>query len=596
MTNPLNTLHISSEKLKSLRHQFAELNLQGYLLPHNNEFRNEQLPVWDERLAWLTGFTGSAGFAAISLNQAAVFVDGRYTLQASQQIVAELFQIKELSLDAIVNWLQSNLTSGSRVGVCGKHISVAEFDFISQGLKEKNVELIPTADYVAKIWSDRPSMSVDNMYLYPLKYAGESQEDKCHRLAEELKKRKIKTLVLTDSSSVSWLLNIRGNIIPQNTIVQSYAFLHHDASVDLFVDHTSFAMSDIANHLCDVRPHPVEAFASELNNLKGPIQFNPLSLCYQYYQALNSADAVRTKNDPVEKAKALKNPIQQQCIRACHIRDGSAMIEFLAWLDKQKPDSLTELEIVQSIRQFRQSHAEFRDDSFNAIVGSGPNGAIVHYRVNHKSNRQCNQTDLLLIDSGAHYIDGTTDITRTITLGHTTEQQRADYTMVLKALIRLSIANWPEGTKSMGLDAITRYHHWQNGKDYEHGTGHGVGQFMDVHESPYMISKRSETSIPANILTSIEPGYYRTGEYGIRLENLALSKEVESTNHCSGLNFIQFETITFVPFDNRMIDPSKMEKSEIAWLNSYHAKVLEIYHPNISQRAQNWLVRSCEPL
>ena len=587
---------IDQKKLDNFREVLKQHKLEGYLLPHQGLYQSEDLSEREERLAWITGFTGSAGFAVISLWDAAVFVDGRYTLQAENQLNKELFQVRDLSKASILEWIFSKLSKEMNIGVSDKQFSVSEFDFYSLKLMEKNLKLVPTPDLVNEIWHDRPQQPPVSIWRYPQEYSGETQMNKCQRMANILNDQKINSLVISDSSTSSWLLNIRGDFVPNNTIVECFSLLHDDASVDLYINQTNLESKKHLRLLDRVTIHPIEDFEYALENLNGIVQFDPKTLPHRYFSSLQTIKDLQKLDNPLERYKAEKNSIQRQRIRDCHIRDAEAVIEFMAWLHEQPPNTVTELEIVHTLYEFRKQKRHHKTNSFDTIAGSGPNGAIVHYRVNKNTNRTLQSSDLLLLDSGSHYLDGTTDITRTISMGKVSNQQRLDYTLVLKSLINLTKVRWPFGTRGSELDAIARHNHWLHGKDYDHGTGHGVGQFMDVHESPYRISKTTREPITGDILISIEPGYYREGSYGIRLENLALTKKVKQADQTTQSTFFEFETVTLVPFDTRLIAVEEMELLQIEWLNSYHAKVQKIHEQNLSDRAKSWLQIACRPI
>ncbi len=583
-------------KLDLLRDQLRSFNLHGYLLPQSNLFRTEQLPPHEQRLAWQTGFTGSAGFAVITLTEAAVFVDGRYTIQANIQVDTDCFQIIDYGTTAICNWLKQNAAKGDRVGFCGEHSSIREIELFQKCLSGCGIEFVSTSDLVGSIWTSRSMQHHGEIYLYPEKFAGECQTAKRHRMAQNLKRNGLTSLIISNSSSVSWLLNIRGTECPLNPVVQSFAILYQDSSVDLFTDSDQLTGMNVWNELTGVSRYPVRAIETALDGLDGTIQVDPGSLPYQFYQILGLKSDIILADDPVEVAKATKNPIQIGHIRTCHIRDGASVIEFLSWLDSHDLRSLTELDVIRKIERFRRRNPEFRGNSFDTIAGSGPHGAIVHYRADQNSNRALTPSDLLLIDSGAHYVDGTTDITRTVALGSPTPKQKQDYTFVLKALIALSRARWPAGTRGRALDAIARCQVRLADADYKHGTGHGVGQFMDVHEAPYSLAITSDEPIPENVLMSVEPGIYRADQYGIRLENLALTVKTPAITHNSENVSCRFETVSFVPFDRRMIDKSFLEASEIDWINHYHSQVLATYEAKLSPAAQKWLKGACQPI
>ncbi|MDB6181889.1 aminopeptidase P family protein [Paracoccus fistulariae] len=581
-------------RLSALRDQLRKDDLDGFFVPRADAHQGEYVAEADARLAWLTGFTGSAGFAIVTMDKAGVFIDGRYRVQVKSQIDLDHFTPEPWPETKPADWLQQALPDGGRIGFDPWLHTRREIEALDQALKDSGISLI-AVDHnpVDLIWSDRPAPPVGAARIHDAEFAGESAIQKRARLAEELRKADEAAAFLSLPDSISWLLNIRGTDIARNPVVQAFAILLDDGHVTLFADPAKFDAS-LRDHLGDqVTILPPHALAAALTDLQGPVRLDPGSAPEAAFRILEATGTEIARGpDPVVLPKAIKNEAELRGMRDAHRRDGVAMVNLLAWLDAQDPESLTEIDVVRKLEDYRIAQG-ITDISFDTIMGSGPNGAIVHYRVSTRSNRRLSRDDMLLIDSGGQYPDGTTDITRTLPLGTPPEGSVAPFTAVLRGLIAISRARFPTGVAGAHIDALARQYLWSLGLDYDHGTGHGVGAALCVHEGPIRISRVSDVTLEPGMILSNEPGYYREGAFGIRLENLIVVTKAPAE---TGRKMLGFETLTLCPIDTRAIDKNAMSRDEIDWLNSYHARLREELLPLIDAESQDWLHRATAPL
>ena len=582
-------------RLAALRAEIAREGLAGFIVPRADAHQGEFVAPHDARLAWLTGFTGSAGFCVVLENEAGLFVDGRYRVQVRAQVSLDHFTPVDWPEVKLADWLREHLPEGGRVGFDPWLHTEGEIARAREGLAGSAVELTPCDNLVDRIWADQPPPPSGKITAHPLEYAGEPSEEKRTRLAAGLREAGQRAAVLTLPDSICWLLNIRGSDIPRVPVVQAFAILHDDASVTLFTDPSRARGLSLDGQ---VRLRERAAFPSALAALEGPVRVDRDSAPLAVSQILQEAGTeVAFAADPCLLPKARKNAAELAGARAAHLRDGAAMVEFLAWLDNRLPSGgLTEIDVVRRLEEFRRATGKLRDISFETICGTGPNGAIVHYRVSETTNRTIEPGDLLLVDSGGQYPDGTTDITRTIATGPVSDEQKACYTRVLQGMIAISRARWPRGLAGRDLDPLARAALWRAGLDYDHGTGHGVGSYLSVHEGPARISRISELALEPGMILSNEPGYYREGAFGIRLENLVAVREAPPIEGADAREMLDFETLTFVPLDARLIDPARLSPGERAWLNAYHAQVAERIGPRVGATARAWLERATAPI
>ena len=575
-------------RLAALRAQMVDSGIDGFLVPRADAHQGEYVAPCDERLAWLTGFTGSAGFCAVLAKVAGVFIDGRYRLQVLDQI-ADAFTPVHWPEIQLADWLKEQMPSGGVVGFDPWLHTVDEVNALKKAVSP-SITLKPCANLVDAIWADRPAPPDAKFGAYPDALAGEPHTAKRARLT---KSQTEGVTVLTLPDSIAWLLNIRGTDIDRNPVPQAFALLHHDGHVDLC------ARAGKADHLSDhfgphVRILGADVLAA-LADIDGPVRIDPKSCPVKIADALRG-EVVHTP-DPCIMPKAVKNPTEIAGARAAHLRDGAAMVRFLAWLDATAPQGgLTEIDVVTQLETFRRDTNQLRDISFETICGAGPNGAIVHYRVSEDTNRRVNVGELLLVDSGGQYLDGTTDITRTIAIGAPKGDTAACYTRVLQGMIAISMARFPEGVAGNHLDAFARAPLWAAGMDYDHGTGHGVGAYLSVHEGPQGVSRRATTPLEPGMILSNEPGYYRTGAFGIRIENLITVIAAPPLDGADDRTMFSFETLTWVPLDRHLIVTQMLTQAEHAWIDTYHATTLAHIGPLVDGDALVWLQTACAPL
>ena len=582
-------------RLAALRVAMAADGLAGFMVPRADAHQGEYVAARDERLQWLTGFTGSAGFAVVLTHVAGVFIDGRYRTQVKGQVDLGHFTPVPWPEVKPADWLKEALSEGV-IGFDPWLHTAGEIEAIEAGLEGSGLSLRPVGNLVDRIWADQPAAPLGLAFVHPDALAGESAEAKRERLASGLREAGQTAAVITLPDSICWLLNIRGADVPRNPILHGFAILHDDARVSLFVEAAKISDAVRAHLGAHVTLRPVQALVPALRTLQGPVRVDrttaPLAIKLELDEG---AIEVAWGDDPCRLPKACKNAGEINGMREAHLRDGAAMVEFLCWLDAQLPQGgLTEIDVVKALEGFRRATNTLHDISFDTICGAGPNGAIMHYRVTHDSNRRIEQNSLLLVDSGAQYADGTTDITRTVAVGNPGDYARACYTRVLQGTIAISRVRWPKGLTGRDLDPLARAALWMAGQDFNHGTGHGVGAFLSVHEGPQRISRISEVPLQVGMILSNEPGYYREGEFGIRLENLIV---VEPAGTLPGgddeRSQLQFETLTFAPFDRRLVVAAMLSPGERDWLNDYHADVLAKLGPRLSPSALDWCRAAC---
>lgn len=577
-------------RLAALRAEMARDGLDAFLVPRADRHQGEYVAAADERLAWLTGFTGSAGFAAVAQDVAGVFVDGRYRIQVGEQ-VAGVFTPVNWPETRLGPWLRNALPDGGRVGFDPWLHTAEEIDAARKAAPA--LEFVPHANLVDRIWTDRPAPPSSRAKPHPVEVAGETSGAKRDRLAKELRDAGQHAAILTLPDSICWLLNIRGADVARNPIVHAFAILHEDARVSLFSDPAKF---DDLGPDPDIDLHRWTAFEAALGQLSGPVRVDRKTAPLAVSDILKEADVkIAWDDDPCILPKARKNPAEIAGMREVHLIDGAAMVEFLSWFDRVAPrGGLTEIAAVKALEGFRRSSNQLQDISFDTISGAGPNGAVIHYRVTETTNRDIREGELYLVDSGGQYLHGTTDITRTVVVGGPTDEQRACFTRVLQGMIAISMARFPRGLAGRDIDALARAALWRAGQDFDHGTGHGVGAYLSVHEGPQRISRVSEVKLEPGMILSNEPGYYRDGAFGIRLENLIIVREAEKTGDMR--DQLDFETLTFVPLDLRLVDAAMLGPWEIDWLDRYHAEVRNRLADRVSPEARLWLEAATAPL
>ena len=590
----------SATRLDRLRRELAAQGLDGFIVPRADEHQGEYVPPRGQRLAWLTGFTGSAGLAIVLRDRAALFVDGRYTLQAAAQVDTRSFEIRHLIEEPPARWVGTALVPGAVLGYDPWLHTPHEVERFRVAAEEAGASLRAVAENpLDRAWPGQPAAPIAPVLPHTERFAGESARSKRARLGRGLAEEGAAAVVLTMPESIAWLLNIRGGDVPHTPLPLSFAILRQDGSVTLFIDRRKLAPG-IERHLGNaVTVMPPEALGPALDALAGEsdrVQVDPATAACWIFNRLEAAGArLHRAADPCLLPKACKNEIELDGTRAAHRRDGAALTRFLAWLAHEAPTGgLTEIAASDRLEMIRRGGEHFRDLSFPTISGAGSNGAIVHYRATPETEKRLEPGTLYLLDSGAQYLDGTTDVTRTVAIGEPTQEMRDRFTRVLKGHIALALARFPKGTTGTQLDAFARRALWQKGLDYDHGTGHGVGSYLGVHEGPQRISKapNSQALLPGMIVSN-EPGYYKTGAYGIRIENLVVVQPAEGETE---REILEFETLTLAPIDRNLIEPSLLDDEEIAWLDGYHVRVREALTPLVDPETRRWLAAATAPI
>ncbi len=590
------------QRVAALRAQLVSAGVDGFLIPRADEQQGEYVPKRSERLNWLTGFTGSAGVAVVLRDKAAIFVDGRYTLQVGSEVDTETFAVRHLVEQPVPQWLSENLKPGQVLGFDPWLHTRGDVRRLTQALRKVNATLKPLHNLVDAVWKGQPAAPLAPVEAQPEAFAGKTSAAKRAEVAKLLVDDGVDALVISAPDVVAWLLNIRGADVPYTPLPLGFAILHRGGEVDVFMDARKL-VPGLAQALGDgVKVGAPEAFGAALRALgdaKKTVQMDELTGAMWIYEQLSQSGAqVRVAVDPCMKLKACKNEAEAAGTRAAHLRDGVAMARFLCWLDgRLQPGQspLDEIEASDKLYEIRRMGELFRDLSFPRISGAGPNGAIVHYRASDATKRRLKSGSLYLIDSGAQYQDGTTDITRTVAVGEPTQAMREHFTLVLKGHINLSMAVFPVGTTGSQLDVLARRPLWERGLDYDHGTGHGVGSFLSVHEGPQRISKvANTTALQPGMILSNEPGYYKAGEYGIRVENLVMVQRVEVAG--SEREMLGFETLTLAPIDKRLVAVELLSDAELDWFNGYQARVREVLSAHLEEGERAWLRAQTEAL
>lgn len=587
------------ERLAALRGELKRRGLKGFLVPLADEHQGEYIPASARRLLWLTGFAGSAGLAIVLEDRAAIFVDGRYTLQVREQVDTQIIEPHHLIEEPPHDWLKTVATKGDRIGFDPWLMTASEVGRFETALAAVGAEFVAVdGNPVDAVWTDQPQPPKGRVSLFPERLSGESVEAKLARLGEAIGKAGADAAVLTRPDSIAWAFNIRGEDVPHTPEALSFAILRKEGRPALFIDGSKLdnVVRDRLEQIAGVE-QPA-AFAPALAALGGAVLVDKGSAAFEVVRRIEAGGGkVVAGADPVLLPKALKNATELQGIRAAHIRDGVAMVRFLAWLDREAPKGgLDEIAVTRKLEEFRRNTGALRDISFDTIAGAGPNAAIPHYHVSTASNRKVEVNGILLVDSGAQFEDGTTDITRTMIVGVPTEEMVDRFTRVLIGHIRLTLARFPRGTTGAHLDILAREKLWDAGLDFDHGTGHGVGHYLSVHEGPGRIAKTGHVPLEPGMLMSNEPGFYKAGAWGIRIENLVIVTEPKAIDG-GERPMMGFETVTLCPIDRRLIDPSMMTERELAWLNAYHAEVRDKLSPLLEDEADRaWLMSATAPL
>ena len=589
------------DRITALRRELTRQGLDGFLIPMADEYQSEYVPASAQRLAYITGFTGSAGFVVILNDRAAFFTDGRYTLQAEQQLPDGAFIRYDTADKTPSAWLAEVLTKDKKIGFdpwLHTAADVARLEKVAQktGAYLLGVEHNP----VDAIWAERPAPSIAPIHPHDIAYAGKSSAEKRGEIAADMRVKDFAASVITDPASVAWLLNIRGSDVPNTPLPLSFAILYSDATLDWFVDKRK-TTPELVTHLgAEVRVRGQDEFAAALDGLATagkPVRIDTHESAHWIVARLRSADVkIDDGDDPSVLPRARKNAAELEGARAAHRRDGVALAKFFSWLDTNlSSGEITEISAAEKLESFRAESNLFRGPSFDTIAGAGSHGAIVHYKASPVTNRRLEPGQIFLLDSGGQYLDGTTDVTRTVALGPATAEVCDRFTRVLKGHIALASVRFPEGTTGGELDALARQYLWAAGLDYSHGTGHGVGSYLGVHEGPQGISRRSKVPLIPGMVVSNEPGYYKSGAYGIRIENL---QAVTEANLIAGAErkMLGFEPLTLAPIDRRLIETSMLTEAEREWLNAYHGRVRNSLRHLLDSATLEWLEAATAPL
>lgn len=591
--------NITAERVATVRAWLETNNLDAVIIPHEDEYLGEYVPAHNERLHWLTGFTGSAGAAVITRETAAIFVDGRYTVQVRKQVPAELFEYRHLIEEPALDWIINSLPQGSKVAFDPRMHTAAWLKGAQAKLAEK-VELTTlSSNPIDELWSDRPEPVVSDVRLMATDTVGQSSESKRAEIAGLLKAKGADAAILTELDSICWLLNIRGLDVSRLPVVLSNAIIHADESVDFFLDPAHIPAgfeAHVGNGIRVSHPSELEARLQSLEGKNVSVDSGTSNAWYTLVLQNAGAHLIEAA-DPCLMPKAAKNATEIAGMKACHIRDGVAMAKFLSWIDAEvaQGNLHNEAVLADKVQSFREQDPTLMDLSFDTISAAGGNAAMCHY--NHENQPEPGQLEmntLYLVDSGGQYLDGTTDITRTIAIGQPSDEMIQQFTLALKGHIGIARARFPQGTRGFQLDILARQHLWAEGFDYDHGTGHGVGHFLSVHEGPQSISKKLiDVPLVEGMVLSNEPGYYRADEFGIRIENLELVVELPTQGDFSVLTF---ESLTRCPIDKRNINVDLLTRPELAWLNDYHQKVWNDVSPLVEGDTLEWLRQSTTPL
>ena len=578
-------------RLSMLQAEVKKNNLSGYLVPRSDVHQGEYVAACDERLSWLTGFTGSAGICIVGNDRAGIFVDGRYSIQAKKQTKSP-FQVIQWNKKNFLQWIEKNIVKG-KIGFDPWLHSNKEIIGLSEAFADKGISFVPSDNLIDKVWLTRPLRISSQVMSYPFKLAGLTTKDKCQQIAEIIRFKKADVAVITLPDSIAWLLNLRGNDVIHNPILHAFLIINGKGKIKLFCENENISnsISGLENF---VKVSSVGSFETALTKLKGSVLLDETTVPFAAVKILQSNGCkLMMGEDPIILPKACKNHVELKHARMCHKRDAVHMCEFLSWVDRQSENKFDEIDAVIELENIRRKDENLKEISFDTIAASGPNAALPHYRVNYTSNRTIKKGDVLLVDSGGQYLDGTTDITRTIAIGTQSKEVKDAFTRVLKGLIAISKLKFPCGISGRDIDAFARAPLWQIGQDYAHGTGHGVGHYLSVHEGPQRISKFSDVEFKAGMIVSNEPGFYKEGKFGIRIENLILVKDSElKTDN----QFLEFETLTFVPIDRRLISINLLNSYELKWINNYHSQCWKRAKDLVTAPTKAWLKTMTRPI
>jgi Xaa-Pro aminopeptidase len=581
-----------------LRAALKNQNLSGYIVPRQDEFQGEYVAAYAERLRWLTGFAGSWGMAIVTQSKAAIFVDGRYTIQVREQVDVKQITPQHLVDEPPTKWIEANLKKNDRLGFDPWLTTASDAKRLSASCAKVGAKLVATKNLIDQIWKEQPDRPQNPLSVQPLQFAGRSVADKLTDMSAELTTAAADAAVVAEPSSVSWLFNMRGLDVPYTPVVLAYAIIHRKGKPEIFVDAKRLP-EDVRAHLKSTtlvrKPNELADSLKKLGAKKSTVLIDSGSAPEKIRIMLKGA-TIKDGTDPCTMPKARKNKVEQEGARSAQRRDGVALSNFLHWVSVEAPyGKLTEATAAGKLTEFRKATGVLMDLSFSTISAAGPNAAIPHYHVDAVNCRALNNNEIYLIDSGGQYQDGTTDVTRTVIIGQPTDEMRDRFTRVLKGMIGISMIKFPKGTTGANIDVLARASLWKAGLDFDHGTGHGVGSYLSVHEGPARISKNNYIALQPGMILSNEPGFYKQGEYGIRIENLLLVKEAADIKG-GERPMLSFETLTFAPIDRNLIDTRLLTRDELQWLDSYHAQVLKDVGSFMQGDALEWMKKACATL
>lgn len=599
---PPDTQNSGPERTKALRKTFAKFGVAAVLVPRADEHQGEYVPASAARLKWLTGFSGSAGLAIVGAKHAALFVDGRYTAQARMEVDAVTFEILQVPDAKLAGWIGAKLPKGAVVGFDPWLHTIGEIERLETALAKLGAKLKPlAANPVDRVWGRaRPKPPTGAIVPQDLAHAGEPAAEKIAGVQKTLKADAHDAAILTMPDSIAWLLNIRGSDVMHVPLPLSFAIVPEKGKPELFVDPKKIG-ANVKGHLeAAVKLYAPKELAARVEVLKAAgkrVRVDESTAAWWFKRKLGATGkSLARAQDPCLLPKAKKNAVELKGARAAHVRDGAAMVRFLAWLDRTAAGGgLDEIACAKHLEDFRRETGALKDISFDTISGAGPNGAIVHYRVTEKTNRALKPGELFLVDSGGQYVDGTTDITRTVAIGTPAREMQERFTLVLKGMIAVSLARFPKGTRGSELDPLARRALWAAGLDFDHGTGHGVGSYLSVHEGPQQIGRRGAAVLEPGMIISNEPGYYKDGAYGIRIENLVIVTSLETVPG-GDRPMMGFETLTLCPIDRRLVVAAMLTPEERAWLDAYHARVREVLSREVTGDDRAWLERATKSI
>lgn len=590
---------MSNQKLTQLRAAMASKGVDAYIIPNTDSHQSEYFSEHYRSMTWISGFTGSNGTVVATENFAGLWTDGRYFLQGTQQLEGSGIELQKMEIQTnpeYIEWIANNLPKGAKVGIDGRLFSISQYGLMESLFAPKQIKIVANLDLMDELWADRPAVMANEIFEHDIKYAGKTRAEKFEKVRKNMSRLGVENYLVTALDDIGWLFNIRGSDVGYNPVTYAFATMSMDA-VHLFIQ-SSKVPSDIKTRLeaDGVQLHEYDAITDHLASLENTsILLAAAQTNYALYSALPESCIVKTDRSVVQCLKGRKNFTEQEWLRKVMVKDGVAVSRFIKWVeDNIGKIKITELSASDRLHKFRAEQDLFVGDSFPAISSYKGNGAIIHYKVTEETDTELHADGIYLIDSGGQYIDGTTDITRTLTLGNTTDEEKKAYTLVLKGHIGVAMLKFPQGTRGHQIDVMARQPLWQYGMNFNHGTGHGVGFFMNVHEGPQRIGPGADGSyalpLIAGMYSSNEPGYYKEGAFGMRIENLILTQKAEETEYGQ---FLEFETITLAPLENKLVDVSLLTEAERKWYNDYQQEVLEKLGAAMTDEERAWLTKKC---